>query len=178
MIEIWKDVPNYEEFYQVSNLGRAKALPRKKKNNNGYFYTKARILKLTTNSKGYVNLTLVDKNHKKNQCLMHRIVATIFLENSTDMKMTVNHKNGIKTDNRVENLEWLTREENITYGFNNDQYPFCKKIKLINKNTNLSIVIKSMSKASKYMNKNQGYICRNLLINKTENKDYKWEILV
>ena len=69
------------------------------------------------------------KNGKPKCFLVARLVATTFLEDLIDTDMTVNHKNGNRLDNRVENLEWLSRADNIRYGFENGQYPQAKRNK-------------------------------------------------
>lgn len=66
------------------------------------------------------------KNGKHKTMLLHRLIATTFLENFINTSMTVNHKNGNRLDNRIENLEWLSRADNIRYGFENGQYPQAK----------------------------------------------------
>lgn len=121
MKEIWKDVPNYEGIYQVSNLGRIKSLYFTSNIYKKKFY-KEKILKPKKGKDNNLRIELwKDKKHKT--VLLHRLIATTFLENLIDTNMTVNHKNGNRLDNRVENLEWLSRADNIRYGFQNGQYP-------------------------------------------------------
>lgn len=113
--EIWKDIPEYEGIYQVSNLGRVKSLSRNRKNWVSKFSTlKERILKQQILN-GYYHVRLcIDKQYKT--CLVHRLVATAFLEN-IENKPQVNHKNGVKTDNKVSNLEWVTKSENQNHAY-------------------------------------------------------------
>nr|DAW32494.1 MAG TPA: homing endonuclease [Caudoviricetes sp.] len=121
MKEIWKDVPNYEGIYQVSNLGRIKSLYFTSNIYKKKFY-KEKILKPKKGKDNSLRIELwKDKKHKT--VLLHRLIATTFMENLIDTNMTVNHKNGNRLDNRVENLEWLSRADNIRYGFQNGQYP-------------------------------------------------------
>lgn len=103
MQEEWRSVVGYEGLYEVSNLGNIKSL--KKKN-----VTSNKILKLSLNKYGY-SCTCFIKNKKMKNFLAHRVVAQAFIPNPIN-KATVNHKNGIKTDNVVTNLEWCTMEEN------------------------------------------------------------------
>ena len=110
-IEIWKDVPGYEGIYQVSNLGRIKSMSRIRVNGRAKILTKDKIL-LSKTLNDYVKIGMTHK-----YVLAHRLIAKAFIPNP-DNKPQVNHINGIKTDNRVVNLEWNTRSENIKHADN------------------------------------------------------------
>lgn len=111
MEEIWKDVKGYEGLYQVSNLGKVKSLPK-------VGSVKENILKNFIKDQGYLAVT-VSKNDKRKTYLNHRLLAISFIPNPEN-KLEVNHKNGIKDDNRVDNLEWCTHSENIKHAYDNN----------------------------------------------------------
>ena len=114
-IEIWKNVKDYEEFYQVSNLGRVKSLARDVYYQNGTIHRiKEKILAPALNNCGYANVNLC-KNGKMKNITVHRLVAEAFLPNPEN-KSQINHKNEVKTDNVVENLEWCDAFYNVNYG--------------------------------------------------------------
>ena len=114
--EIWKDIKGYEGLYQVSNLGRVRSLDRYvKQNHNTKQLKKGKIIQPTKNHKGYLGLKLCKENTSK-KVSIHRLVAQTFIPN-LENKPQVNHINGIKTDNGVENLEWCTCSENIKHAF-------------------------------------------------------------
>ena len=113
MNEIFKDIPNYEGIYQVSNLGNVRSLERKVKHHKGGFkLVKERILSLETTNKGYLRASL-SKNNITKRYGVHQLVAMAFLSHTTcGYKMVVNHKNFIRNDNRVNNLEIISQREN------------------------------------------------------------------
>ena len=116
MNETWRDIKGYEGLYRVSNLGRVKSLERYVKHRYGKRLKNSRILKLTKNKYGYMQVGLSKYNSNKTLQL-HSLVAKAFIPNTLN-KRTVNHINAIKTDNRVENLEWMTTLENMQHAWN------------------------------------------------------------
>ena len=111
--EIWKDVVGYEGLYQVSNLGRIKSLPKEKKTPTTTFMTKETILNQHKDKGGYFRVMLTKKG-KSILKSVHIIVASAFIGERGNL--TVNHKDENKANNNVNNLEYLTRVENVRYG--------------------------------------------------------------
>ena len=116
--EVWKDIKGYVGLYQISNYGNIKRLPREiiYKDGRKYLY-KEKTMRLFKTSKGY-NIICFTINNKSKWYYVHRIVAETFILNSKH-KPQINHKNGVKTDNRVENLEWCTNSENQIHAYKN-----------------------------------------------------------
>ena len=104
--EIWKPVKGYEGLYEASSLGRIKSLPRNT--------TRGKI-RVSNNIRGYPSLRLSNKGVITRHPV-HRLVLKAFLPNPEN-KPQCNHKNGIKHDNRIENLEWSTAKENARHAF-------------------------------------------------------------
>lgn len=107
MEEVWKDIPGFEGEYQISNMGKVKSFSR---------YQEGRILKpwLTKGNgkSGYYYISL----GRKHRQLVHRLVALTFLIKNNQ---TVNHKDGNKLNNRVDNLEWVSYSENNKHAYTN-----------------------------------------------------------
>jgi len=108
--EEWRDIEGYEGMYQVSNLGNVRSLDRTIASSGRLIKRKGMLLSAKPNKRGYCGLT-IHKNGVGEKFFVHRLVALTFIANP-ECKLTVNHINGIKHDNRVDNLEWNTIEEN------------------------------------------------------------------
>lgn len=109
--EIWKSMPEFDNQYEVSNMGRFRSIDRMIIRRGNQVKIKGRILKGRQDAYGYVTMTIKNKQVKA-----HRLVAKHFIENPLN-KSQVNHKNGIKSDNRAINLEWCSHEENMKHLF-------------------------------------------------------------
>lgn len=118
MSEKWLPVKGYEGHYEVSDKGRIKVVKRRIESSrgDGYSYSwKEKILKPTRLPNGYVRVCLYKDKSRKFLCV-HRLVAIAFLPNPEN-KPQVNHKNGNREDNRLENLEWATSSENLYHKY-------------------------------------------------------------
>lgn len=117
--EIWKDIKGYEGLYQVSNLGRIKSLQRYRISKSGTNQNvNEKILKQSCGKTNkYLNVTLA-KNKKNKTFQIHRLAALNFIPNPNNYPQ-VNHKDGNKQNNCVDNLEWCTCKENINHAWKN-----------------------------------------------------------
>jgi len=116
MEEIWKEIVGLEGLYQVSTYGRVKSLK----------YGKERILKQSKSSRGYLIVCLSIEGKIFNK-FVHRLVAITFIPNPEN-KGDVNHIDEDKTNNRLENLNWMTAKENSNYGTRNERQAKTKSI--------------------------------------------------
>lgn len=118
-MEIWKDIPDYEGIYQVSNKGNVKSLSRVLIFSDGRVYRfSEKILKISPVGEGKYPTIHLYRDGVRKTLSIHKIVAQVFIPNPENKK-TVNHKNGNKFDNRVENLEWMTYQENNNHAICN-----------------------------------------------------------
>ncbi|HUM52981.1 MAG TPA: NUMOD4 motif-containing HNH endonuclease [Chitinophagales bacterium] len=109
--EIWKPILGYEKYYLVSSMGVVVSLIFNSKLTGEITRKTPLVLKGNINSDGYRSYCLKGKNYRAN-----RLVAIAFIPNP-DNKPEVNHKNGVKLDNSVDNLEWATRSENELHAY-------------------------------------------------------------
>lgn len=116
-MEIWKDIKNYEGYYQISNYGRIRSLDRTITNNEGKtYFKKGIILKQTPHSNKKYKLFQVYlcKNNGKKSFKIHRLVALHFVNNPLNKKV-VNHIDNNPLNNHYKNLEWVTIKENVNH---------------------------------------------------------------
>ena len=112
MIEIFKEIKNYEGLYQVSNLGQILSL-------NYYRSGKPKLLKPGKDKKGYLLVNLY-KNRKRKSYKIHQLVAEHFIPNPDNLP-EINHIDEDKTNNRVDNLEWKSHKDNCNHGTRNER---------------------------------------------------------
>lgn len=151
MKEEWRDIKGYEGRYQVSSLGRVKSLARKK----GWCIARERLLTLWEQHKGYLVADLSDGNGGRRHRPVHRLVAEAFISNPEN-KPQVNHKNGNKHDNRVDNLGWMTNYENHihkVYELGVNSVSPAKRILCVEENK----IFDSVHKAAIYLGKPNAY---------------------
>ena len=183
MEEIWKDIEGYEGIYQVSNLGNVRSLNYK---NTG----ETRILKTRINRCGYICVCL---GRKRKDFKVHRLVAIAFIPNPEN-KPCVDHINAIRTDNRVENLRWVTHEENMNkplsrehmseafkgekhpmYGRRGKDNPCSKKIVQLDLQGDLIKIWDSMHEARREGHFNVAHISSCCKGNRKTHKGFKWK---
>ncbi len=114
MEEIWKPVVGYEGLYEVSNLGRVRSVDRLVNHPSGSKSLRKSKLLSPNMTRGYLCVHL-SKNCKVTSQRVHRLVAEAFIPNPYNLPM-INHKNEVKSDNSIDNLEWCDCNYNINYG--------------------------------------------------------------
>lgn len=174
MEEIWKDIESFEGLYKISNFGKIKSLERKVKNGNNTFrIQKEHLIKLTPNLErhGYVYCMLY-KDNKSYSRQVHRLVAKTFIPNPNNLPQ-VNHIDGNKENNSINNLEWCTDIENKKHawktGLTNAEHRK-QKIKCIETGE----VFESVVKCSEIMNLDRRSIFRQLKGERKHVKGYSF----
>ena len=139
---IWKQIKDYENLYEISNTGLVRSL----RHGSKPFYLKP------INSHGYQSVHLCNKNHKRKNHSIHRLVAEHFIPNPKNLPQ-VNHKDGNKVNNDVNNLEWCSSKENINHSIK-VLHKNCRKVRCIETNQ----VFDSINEASKFYNRSQNVL--------------------
>ena len=114
-MEIWKDVPNYDDRYQASNMGKIRSKTRKTQFGRGWRIYESQIMTPQEDKDGYYKVALA-KDGRKKRFFVHRLVAMTFLGIDSE-RTVVNHKDGNKQNNNLSNLEWVTPSENTLHAF-------------------------------------------------------------
>lgn len=157
-MEIWKDVVGYEGIYEVSNLGRVRTHENKTTTSvrHGVRHWKQRILKQKATKDNCCRVILW-KNKQERTFLVHRLVALAFLplEEGRDY---VNHIDGNRLNNTLENLEWCNHQENNNHAFETGLMTTNHAVILYDKETKQVHSFRSKAKASEFLGKNSGYI--------------------
>jgi hypothetical protein len=124
--EIWKPVKGFEKGYEISVTGELRSISRRIAYSNGYGrLILAKEIKPRQNNRGYMTLRLSKDRRAYTKCV-HRLKAEAFIPNPFN-KRYINHKNGNKLDNRLENLEWVTHAQNIRHAYD---YGLCKTVSM------------------------------------------------
>ena len=142
--EVWKPVRLYEGKYEVSNLGKVRSLPRQKRNHDCYQAVPEKIPKQSQNQWGYM-VVYLSSDGKTRQKFVHRLVAEAFLNRAGNDQ--VNHLDGIKTNNCVDNLEWCNGSDNMKHAFAHGLHSGARKVRLVEEN----LVFNSLADAARYV---------------------------
>ena len=120
--EIWKDYPKMPEIIMVSNMGNIKTKTREVNSGNGTRIQDGRILSLNPDKNGYL-LVNISSLGKRKTFRVHRLVLETFSPIDGYENLEVNHKDGMKTNNMLDNLEWVTHKENIQHAISTGLMP-------------------------------------------------------
>ena len=156
--ERWKDVVDYEGIYEVSNRGRVRSAKGKTTHteHHGKRKWRQRVLTQKVDSQNSCRVSLW-KRKQETTWLVHRLVALAFLDNP-ESKKYINHKDGNRLNNFVENLEWSTSKENNNHAFDNGLMSSNQFIILENLVTGELLKFRSISKASEYLGRSRAVI--------------------
>ena len=135
MEEIWKEVPRYNGAYLISNFGNMKSMKRYVERKGTMCLVKPRLLSKVVGHSGYIEYQITyNKKHRSEKA--HRLVAEAFIPNPGN-KPFVNHKDGNKQNNYVENLEWCSGRENVLHAYHHRLCKRCKRVAQYDLNMNL-----------------------------------------
>ena len=177
-MEVWKDIKGYEG-YQVSTEGRIRTYGKTTyTEKHGTRHWKDRILKQKNAQDNAMRVELW-KDGKHKTVLVHRIVALTFLGEPPKENMTVNHKDGNRRNNHIENLEWLSLADNIRHGFRTGLYHSNQKPCCLIDETGNKFEFVSLAEANRFLGKSSSYIsssiARNFTIRDKQGNMYRYE---
>ena len=172
-MENYVPIEGYEGIYEISNYGHVRTSKGKVTYSNlhGERHWKQRVLKLKTDKDGYHRVTLW-KNKVPKDFLVHRLVASAFVSNANKLEV-VNHLDGDKSNNYFKNLEWTNYKGNLLHAYDHQLNKEAEPVVLVNQKTKETHYFYSKTAASKFLNKNHGFISRLLQENKNFVDGYK-----
>lgn len=181
--EIWKDIPGYEGFYEVSNLARIRSVDRCIIKSNGIKeYHKQEIIKCRPNTNTGRHEVCLSKNGKRRCHRLYQLVALAFVENdSPSTKTTVNHKDGDINNNLPENLEWTSYSDNLKHSYSKLNRPVNKptvnnRKTVVEDSIGNILIFDSIEKASLFSNVSPTQIRRVANTNKKTKNGYSFKI--
>jgi hypothetical protein len=175
-MEVWKNIKGYEGLYQVSSLSRVRNKDRKVLSSSGVLrFYKSRIIKVYTHKNKSVIVTLI-KDSKCKRHYLHRVIATAFLPNSHN-KPCINHIDGDRSNNELDNIEWCTYKENSEHSYNNNLSSRNDNIILTNISNGEIKTFRSQRKVCEFLGESCNYINRKLQKGINGNKEWKWEVI-
>jgi hypothetical protein len=160
IMEIWKDIKGYEGIYQASDFGRIRTVEGKVTHSvrHGIRHWKSRILKYRGHNPRTGHRVTLWKDKKSKDFLVARLVAFTFYDKDIkDRKLTVNHKDGNRMNNYIDNLELISVEENIRHAFREGLMPQ-RKVKLLDLKTNEILEFISFASCGRFLGKCNGFI--------------------
>lgn len=169
----WRDIPGYEGIYEASDTGQIRSKDGKVTHSvrHGKRIWKGRILKQKVSKDNTCRVALY-KDKKEKTWLVHRLVAITFIP-KLDGKDYINHIDGSRLNNAVNNLEWCNHFENNNHAFDTDLMKNKYKVVLVHRETKDMNYFRSLSKASLFLGKNVGYLSNKLHRNQLTNEEYE-----
>lgn len=173
---MWKPIPEYENLYEASDDGKIRTAYNKTTSNRK-FKTRVwkqrelRFSKRKRHENGFTDyMVTLWKDNKPRKFLVSRLIAATFCENNLNTELTVNHIDGNPHNNNANNLEWVTRAENVKLGFKNGQYSkSCKPIKILSAN-GIVLEFMSMAETDRFLERCNGYTSKHIIDGKNKLK--------
>lgn len=180
-LEIWVDIPGFNNWYQVSSMGRVRSKDKRVPGRYGptHRLSKGKLLNIRKNNKEYCIVDLYDDN-KKHTLLVHRLVATAFIKNPNPSKYTiVNHKSGNKNDNSASNLEWTDNSGNMLHSYRMLNHQInSNNVSVILSDPNSGDILcsfRTIRDAARFINRDPSIVRQLIKSDKNIKYGYKWE---